>query len=114
MTLQHLDKPLPNHAGSAQNPNRKLIAHKEGLSILQQPLFREGAGSGSAPAQKLQSALTTITSRASKAGPPPFPRHCSPATFLPIDGTGGSPCPSCVRTSLPRNGSSSLPNAPSA
>jgi hypothetical protein len=28
MTLQHLDKPLPNHAGSAQYPNRKFIAHK--------------------------------------------------------------------------------------
>ena len=29
MTLQHLDKPLPNHAGSAQNPDRKFIAHKK-------------------------------------------------------------------------------------
>jgi hypothetical protein len=33
VSLQHLDKPLPDDTGSAENPDRKLTAHSEYLNF---------------------------------------------------------------------------------
>jgi hypothetical protein len=41
MTLQHLDKPLSNYAGSAQNSNRKLIAHKKVYRFYNSPYLEK-------------------------------------------------------------------------
>src|SRR5271155_4311223 len=62
MALQHLDKTLPNHAGRAENPDRKLIAHKRVLPILQQPLFAEEYRRETKRAQKPTNPEIAVTS----------------------------------------------------
>jgi hypothetical protein len=82
MAFQHLDKPLPNDAGSAQNPDRKFIAHKlrstldSTTAVIYEWYAKWDLLEDSTSAQTSQSAETAVTSA-------PLARRQSSVTTAP-------------------------------